>query len=59
MEKLETLFPGKVAPGVRECVSLAEVPASGMSIFQYAPWSNGAADYLEVIRWLEGRLKGS
>ncbi len=58
MEKLDTLFPGKVAPVVRESVSLTVAPTSGMSIFQYAPWSNGATDYREVIRWLEGRLKG-
>ncbi len=58
MEKLESLFPGKVAPLVRESVSLAEAPAFGRPIFQYAPGSNGAADYREVIRWLDGRLHG-
>jgi chromosome partitioning protein len=56
MEKLETLFPGRVTPQVRESVSLAEAPASGKSIFQYAPASSGAVDYREVIRWLETRL---
>jgi chromosome partitioning protein len=59
MEKLEALFPGKVAPLVRETVSLAEAPASGKSIFQYAPGSSGAADYREVIRWLDPRLNGA
>jgi len=59
MEKLEVLFPGKVAPQVRESVSLAEAPASGAPIFQYAPNSSGAADYREVIRWLEARLTGA
>jgi chromosome partitioning protein len=59
MEKLETLFPGKVAPQVRESVSLAEAPASGVPIFRYARHSSGAADYREVIRWLEGRLTGA
>jgi chromosome partitioning protein len=58
MEKLETLFPGKVAPLVRESVSLAEAPAAGKSIFEYAPQSGGAADYREVIRWLEEQLLG-
>ena len=56
MEKLEALFPGKVAPQVRESVSLAEAPASGVPIFRYARHSSGAADYREVIRWLEARL---
>jgi chromosome partitioning protein len=56
MEKLEALFPGKVAPQVRESVSLAEAPAFGVPIFQYAPHSSGADDYREVIRWLETRL---
>ena len=59
MEKLEALFPGKVAPQVRESVSPAEAPASGVPIFQYAPNSSGAADYREVIRWLEARLSGA
>jgi chromosome partitioning protein len=56
MEKLEALFPGKVAPLVRESVSLAEAPASGKSIFQYAPDSSGAADYRDLINWLEAKL---
>jgi chromosome partitioning protein len=56
MEKLEALFPGIVTPVVRESVSLAEAPAAGKSIFQYAPRSGGAADYREVLVWLEGRL---
>ncbi len=58
MEKLEALFPGKVSPLIRESVSLAEAPAFGKPIFQYAPESSGAADYRELIRWLEPRLNG-
>jgi chromosome partitioning protein len=59
MEKLEELFPGRVAPQVRESVSLAEAPAKGRSVFQYAPDSNGAADYRKLSDWLEVRLAAS
>ena len=30
---------------IRQNVSLAEAPAQGMSIFEYAPKSSGAEDY--------------
>ncbi|HPD97038.1 MAG TPA: ParA family protein [Synergistales bacterium] len=33
---------------IRECVSLAEAPGNGQHIFDYAPRSNGASDYLDM-----------
>lgn len=33
---------------IRRCVKLAECPSYGQSIFEYAPRSNGAADYLAL-----------
>jgi len=45
---------------IRRNVKLAECPSFGQSIFEYAPRSNGAIDYLaladEVIAVLEGRI---
>lgn len=45
---------------IRRNVKLAECPSFGQSIFEYAPRSNGAIDYLtlsdEVLAVLEGRL---
>ena len=52
MQRLKQLFPGKVAPEVRENVALAEAPAHGQPVLRYAPRSNGASDYREVARWL-------
>ncbi|MEW6427354.1 MAG: ParA family protein [Thermodesulfobacteriota bacterium] len=55
MDRLVALFPGKVAPEVRENVALAEAPEFGQSVLSYAPHSNGAADYREVAKWLVGK----
>lgn len=46
-DKLVEYFPNKllVTP-VRECVTLAESPGFGQTIFEYAQGSNGAKDYL-------------
>ncbi len=56
MADLERRFPGRMAPLVRENVSLAEAPAQGKPITLYAPGSNGAEDYRRVTQWLLERL---
>ncbi|MCP5021182.1 MAG: AAA family ATPase [bacterium] len=46
LAELRHFFPGKVYPTpVRSNVRLAESPSHGMTIFEYAPGSNGAKDY--------------
>jgi cellulose biosynthesis protein BcsQ len=46
LAELRRFFPGKVYPTpVRTNVRLAESPSHGMTIFEYAPESNGASDY--------------
>lgn len=35
---------------IRENISLAEAPSSGTNIFEYAPKSNGAEDYLNLTK---------
>ncbi len=46
LAELRRFFPGKVYPTpVRSNVRLAESPSHGMTIFEYAPDSNGAKDY--------------
>ena len=40
---------------IRECVSLAEAPGNGQHIFQYAPKSNGASDYVDIAREVMAR----
>ncbi len=44
----------KLLPGIRMNISLAEAPGHGKSIFEYAPQSSGAADYLEVANRIDG-----
>ena len=56
VRKLEKTFPGKVAPVVRENVTLAEAPARGLPVAAYAPHSSGAADYRLVAEWLSPKL---
>ena len=53
LAEIRGYFPGKVvASSVRSNVKLAEAPSFGQTIFQYAPDSNGAKDYLAVAREL-------
>jgi chromosome partitioning protein len=52
MGDLEKTFPGKIAPVVRESVSLAEAPEYKMPVTAYAPGSAGAVDYRAVAHWL-------
>lgn len=59
LAELRRYFPGKVfTRSIRSNVKLAESPSHSQTIFEYAPESNGAADYaalaLEVIAQEEG-----
>lgn len=42
---------------IRENISLAEMPLSGKSIFEYDPKSNGAADYMALAKEIIARNK--
>ncbi|MFN0006810.1 MAG: ParA family protein [Planctomycetota bacterium] len=51
LAEIRNYFPGKVVESpVRSNVKLAEAPSFGQTIFEYAPESNGARDYLAVAR---------
>jgi len=51
LAEIRAHFPGKVVGSpVRSNVKLAEAPSFGQTIFEYAPESNGARDYLAVAR---------
>ncbi len=56
MEKLEELFPNKIAPTIRENVSLAEAPGTGRPVTLHARTSHGAHDYRNVTKWLLARV---
>jgi chromosome partitioning protein len=53
---MEKLLPGGIGPMVRENVSLAEAPGSGLPVVLYYPNSNGTFDYRRVAQWLLERL---
>lgn len=57
IEQLEQRYAGRLAPTVRENVSLAEAPAAGMPVTGYAPRSHGAQDYRAVASFLERRVE--
>jgi chromosome partitioning protein len=51
LAEIRKFFPGQVLPcPVRSNVKLAEAPSFGKTIFEYAPESNGAQDYLALAR---------
>lgn len=55
MEKIKEYFKDKVFNTViRENVSLAEAPSYGETIFEYAPSSHGAQDYLRLAKEVIG-----
>ncbi len=56
LAEIRRYFPGKVFPcSVRSNVKLAEAPSFGKTIFEYAPESNGALDYLAVAKEIASR----
>jgi chromosome partitioning protein len=59
LAEIRTYFPGKVfRTPVRSNIKLAEAPSFGQTIFEYAPESNGALDYLRVAEeLLEGESR--
>ncbi len=49
--EIRRYFPGEVLPNpIRSNVKLAEAPSYGKTIFEYAPDSNGAVDYMKAAR---------
>jgi chromosome partitioning protein len=55
LRELESHFPGRVFRSrIRANVRLAEAPSHGMTVFGYAPDSNGAEDYDALARELLG-----
>ncbi|HYE98670.1 MAG TPA: ParA family protein [Planctomycetota bacterium] len=54
---LERHFPGRILKSrIRINVRLVEAPSHGKSIFDYAPESNGATDYLNLSKEVLARL---
>jgi chromosome partitioning protein len=49
VDALREHFGDRVMPPIRQATRLKEAPAQGQTIFEYAPDSNAAEDYLRVV----------
>ncbi len=54
LEEIEKIYGEKVCAPIRYNVRLSEAPAYGQTIFEFAPGSNGAQDYRELVRKVTG-----
>lgn len=52
--EIEKIYGNKVCAPIRYNVRLSEAPAYGQTIFEFAPGSNGAQDYRELVRKVTG-----
>jgi chromosome partitioning protein len=59
LDALKDHFGDRVLPPIRSATRLKEAPAQGKTIFEMAPESNAAEDYLRIVDWLvDGTAKG-
>jgi chromosome partitioning protein len=49
VQALQEHFGDRVMPPIRQATRLKEAPAQGKTIFEYAPDSNAAEDYMRVV----------
>ena len=49
---LRDYFKDRVLPPIRVNTRLKEAPSHRMTIYEYAPDSSGAADYMRLVHWL-------
>jgi chromosome partitioning protein len=54
LEEIEKIYGEKVCAPIRYNIRLSEAPAYGQTIFEFAPGSNGAQDYRDLIRKVTG-----
>ena len=54
LEEIEKIYGEEVCSPIRYNVRLSEAPAYGQTIFEFAPGSNGAQDYRDLVRKVTG-----
>ncbi|MFZ5776007.1 MAG: AAA family ATPase [Thermodesulfobacteriota bacterium] len=54
LEQLHSLYGDKVCEPIRYNIRLSEAPAYGQTIYEFAPGSNGAQDYRDLVRKVTG-----
>jgi chromosome partitioning protein len=59
IDAMKEHFGDRVLPPIRQATRLKEAPAQGKTIFEYAPESNAAEDYLRVVDLLVDGPAGS
>lgn len=52
----EATFPGLILPVIRKLSAIAQAPRAGVSIWEYAPKSEAAADYMAVLEEVKKRV---
>ena len=52
VDALREHFGERVLPPIRQTTRLKEAPAQSQTIFEFAPDSNAAGDYEQVVHWL-------
>jgi chromosome partitioning protein len=57
LHKLEELYGDHVCTPIRYNIRLTEAPAYGQTIYEFAPGSNGASDYRDLVRKVTGNQK--
>jgi chromosome partitioning protein len=57
LEKIEQLYGHLLCSPIRYNVRLSEAPATGQTIFEFAPGSPGADDYRDLVRKVAGNEK--
>lgn len=57
LEYIQKLYGDKVCSPIRYNVRLSEAPGYGQTIYEFAPGSNGAKDYRELVRKITGNSK--
>lgn len=57
VRSLRTHFPDQVPPPIGINTKLREAPSKRRTIFEYAPTSRGALDYLRLVDWVIERVE--
>ncbi len=52
VKSMQSYFRDRVLPPIRVNTRLKEAPSHKQTIFEYAPYSRGAADYRKLVRWV-------
>jgi chromosome partitioning protein len=52
VKSMQSHFRDRVLPPIRVNTRLKEAPSHRQTIFEYAPYSRGAADYRRLVRWV-------